>query len=291
MARLNSYHFSLRAATLCCGALACCMPSCLVDNPAFDPRSPNARRDGDASAAMDALSFRDGDQLDVAPPADTARLDVPPDLAADGTTISAIARRCDPNHADLSLCLAFDGDLNDQSGKKTSIKGTPLYVPGLEGSAYAVKESAGLQAAASSVFVSPKITVDLWVRLSTFPATQTQALVDVPGVISVLVTRQGELVCDVGGVRATGTLKRLTLNTWTGVSCSYDGIEIVILVNGFASGARPHENWLPAVAEAPIHIGSSSGFSSYTGSIDNLRVWRRRLQPSDLCAASPDCVK
>lgn len=271
------------------------MPACLVDNPAFDPRSPNVQPNADASTAMDALSFKDGDnsavQLDLAPPADTTRVDAPPDMPPDSTAISAIARGCDPNHADLSLCLTFDGNLTDQSGKKISMTGTPLYVPSLEGSAYAVKDGVGLQAPTSPVFVSPRITVDLWVRLSAFPETQTQALVDVPGVISVLVTGQGELVCDVGGVRATGTLKRLTLNTWTGVSCSYDGIEIAILINGFAAGSRAHQSFVPAVVAAPLHIGSGSEFSPYTGAIDNLRFWRRRLQPSDLCEASPDCVK
>lgn len=268
------------------------VPACLVDNPAFDPRPRDAGAEVSRDAASDTRPGLDGtnmiDVRDASVPPDAAGRDAPPDANGDTLIISS-SGRCDAKDPTLSLCLTFEGNIADQSARQIQLAGIPGFVPSPDGIAFVVKNATGLQSGSSDAFISPRLTVDAWVRLGAYPETQTQALVVVPDVISVLVTGQGEIYCDVGGIPLTGANKLIPLHTWTGVSCTYDGTAITILVNGLVAGSRGHSGWDPPVTQAPILVGSAPDLSPFTGAIDNLRFWKRRLPPAELCTASPDC--
>jgi hypothetical protein len=289
----------LRAMPLLAAAAMCA--GCLVDNPAYDPSERNTAVDAavDARAVSDLAVTTDLpvviDSPVVAPDTrvnlDAAVPDAVPDVASDSLVISAAMPRCDAKDPSLSLCLTFDGNITDYSANAMSLVGVASYVASTDGSAYQVSPGVGLRSANSAAFVSTEITVDLWVKMTAFPETQVQALVVVPGVISVSVTGQGQIICDVGGIRAAGPSNTLTPNTWTGISCTYDGIAINIYANGQFATGRQISMIVPAVAKAPINIGSANGFSPFSGHIDNLRFWRKRLTPSELCKSSPECLQ
>lgn len=271
---------------------------CLVDNPAYDPSERNTRVDAapaapDLGVIIDSSVVIDADvvPVDTSAAFDVTNLETPRDVAIDVKVTDAGSVFCDPNDPALSLCLTFDGTVTDHSVNAIALTGQANFVAGIDGNAYEVSGGLGLNSKASAAFVSPKLTVDLWVRLSSFPETQIQALAVVPGVISVAVTGQGQVVCDVGVVRATSPTNMLKLHTWTGISCTYDGVGIYIYANGQIEAGRGELAIVPTVTASAISIGSASGFSPFSGYIDNLRFWRKRLTPSELCKISPECAQ
>jgi len=264
---------------------------CLVDNPAYDPSVRNPAVD---AAAPDVGVVIDAPVIDVRVGTLDARTEldaVAPDVASEAMPPDSSSPFCDSNDPALSLCLTFEGNVKDHSANAIALLGLPKFVPGIDGSAYQVNALTGLSSTANSVFVSTQLTVDMWVRLSVFPEAQLQALAVVPGVVSMAVTGQGQVVCDVGGIPARSPLNTLILNTWTSISCTYDSIGINIYANGLTAGGRRDSTIVPMVTKSTIIIGSAPGFSAFTGDIDNLRFWRKRLTPGELCKSAPECVQ
>jgi hypothetical protein len=276
------------------------LTGCLVNNPAYDPAIDETPID--AMETLDVGGAKDGAVID-APIVDAAFMpdagvvnhdavaDSQGDVVGDTKFVPPVPTLCDAKGPELSLCVTFDGNVTDHSANAITLLGVPKFVPGIDGSAYEVNNGVGLRSDPSPAFVSKEVTVDLWVRMSAFPETQVQALVVVPGVISLSVTAQGQVFCDLGVIRAISPNNMLKRNTWTGVSCNYDGAGINIYANGQSAAGRPDSTIVPSATTSSINIGSASGFSPFTGDIDNLRFWRKRVSPIELCKSSPECVQ
>ena len=277
-------------------AVTAAFAGCLVDNPAYDPSQRNPAVDAamDAPAAPDLTVVIDAPVIDVrvvAPDTLTELDAAAPDVASEAMPPDSSSPFCDSNDPALSLCLTFEGNVQDHSANAIALLGSPKFVPGIDGSAYEVNAGVGLSSTANAAFVSTQLTVDFWVKMNAFPETQVQALVVVPGVVALSVTGQGQVFCDMGVTRAISPSNLLKLNTWIGVSCNYDGTGINIYANGQTAGGRGDSTIVPMVTQSIIKIGSASGFAPFTGGIDNLRFWRKRLAPSQLCRSSPECVQ
>lgn len=251
--------------------------ACMVKNPAFD------LADGDAPG---------GGAIDVGL-AEAAALEdaggtVSPDAGAGSDAAAFVMPGCDDNSGDLAFCLDFEASLLDQSSNGVVVSGDPQFVPGTDGLAYTVKNAVGLQTPAMTSFASPRLTLDLWVKLTAWPETQTQVLAAAPLVMALYITGKGELVCDVGNIRTTASLQEVPVRKWQAVACVYDGVSIGIYINGLIAGSRAYSGFAPAVTKAPLFVGSAVDFDPFTGAMDNVRLWKRRLTPAELCASSPD---
>lgn len=268
---------------------ACTLTSaaCLVSNPAYDVDVDGGTGPVDAFLPDAVLPEDEADRPDTALLPDVA-IEAKRDGAADTGGVPLVGPGCDPNNGDLLFCLAFEGAARDLSANAVVVTGEPSLMAGPDGLAYWVKNAVGLQTPAVSSFVSERLTLDMWVKLSALPETQTQVLVAVPDVIALSLTGKGELVCDVGNIRATATLRDVPLHKWQGVACVYDGTSITMYINGITAGSRSDSGFAPAVTKAPLFVGSAPDFDPFTGGLDNVRLWRRRLKPAELCLSAPD---
>ena len=86
-----------------------------------------------------------------------------------------------------------------------------------------------------------------------------------------------------GDLSATGTAA-LPLNAWTHLAGTYDGTTIRTYVNGVQVGQTPATGNMVASA-APLRIGGNAVWGEYfAGLIDEVRIYRRPLAPSEIQA-------
>jgi hypothetical protein len=272
---VGSLRFCNNGGLAVIAASALASAACLVDNPAFDLREGDGQFSVNDAAAVEVAAFGGADAGVVL--ADVVNEREGGAIVDGGPLVPA----CDVHDGHLQFLL-------DQSPNKVVVTGDPHFTTGPDGLAYTVKNAVGLQTPALPAFVSPRLTLDMWVKLAAWPETQTQALVAVPDVIGLFITGKGELVCDVGNIRATAPLREVPLAKWQGVACVYDGISIGIYINGLIAGSRAFDRFTPAVTKASLFVGSATDFDAFTGSLDNVRLWSRRMPPAELCTSSPD---
>ncbi|MDX2023549.1 MAG: LamG domain-containing protein [Deltaproteobacteria bacterium] len=264
-------------------AYALTSAACLVDNPAYDLDGGDG-----GQPRLDALPFDGAVRDDLADAPVTADVAFTEAGAPDAGGPRVVGPGCDPNNSDLQFCLAFEGSLRDLSSNAVVVTGEPAFMPGADGAAYWVKNAVGLQTPATSLFALSRLSLDMWVKLQAWPETQTQVLVAVPDVMSLFITGKGELVCDVGNIRATGPLRDVQLGQWQGVACVYDGQGITMFINGISVGSRTDPGFEPTVTKAPLFVGTALDYDPFTGGLDNVRLWSRRLTPAELCKSAPD---
>ncbi|MCG5056009.1 MAG: LamG domain-containing protein [Myxococcales bacterium] len=271
----------LAFAYLACAYLA--GGGCQVDNPAYDPP---------VTAGADAVSDASDPGADASSPGTLPRDAEPPggkDAAApDGGGPAVRIRGC-PADPDLALCLLFEDALIDGSPHGHALSGLGVFGDGPEDRVLDVAGGGFVTTGAEATFVSTKLTVEAWVRLASFPLAGSETLVAVPGVMSMEVTGQGDFVCTVGEERseARGVLK---LGEWTALACTYDGFDLRLFQDGFTRGSRNVRDVVPAVTSARAFVGLGTPGGRLSGVIDNVRIWRRRVVPSALCASALACA-
>jgi hypothetical protein len=91
----------------------------------------------------------------------------------------------------------------------------------------------------------------------------------------------GKLRVLVGSASVSSTTS-LTTGVWTHVAGVYDGANLAVYINGAAAGTLAHAGAIPSNTLA-LHIGAdSSGASRFSGSIDEVRIWNRAMNASQI---------
>ncbi|MCG8352692.1 MAG: LamG domain-containing protein, partial [Chloroflexales bacterium] len=87
-----------------------------------------------------------------------------------------------------------------------------------------------------------------------------------------------------GQVEARGT-EPLALNTWTHVALTYDGVDLILYVDGIPVQVQAASGALPA-SDGAVRIGGNAPWGEFfQGTIDELRIYARALSPTAIQAA------
>src|SRR5271166_172862 len=73
----------------------------------------------------------------------------------------------------------------------------------------------------------------------------------------------------------------LSLNTWTFLAATYDGTTLKMYVNGTLVGSQTVAGSIFTTTD-PLHIGGDWDSEMFTGSIDNARIYKAALTPSQI---------
>jgi hypothetical protein len=231
---------------------------------------------------------------DAAAGADAPAAAVPADASAPPDAVppppDAAPVMCPSDRSDLVVCLPFEGSVTNMVAQPLTVTSKNIaFSPGPMGQAASLGSTSGIHVSESPVLDAQTLTVEAWLSPRSLPAAGKRAgIVDNDLEYSMFLTSGGGISCSVGliAVEAPGVV---VPGKWTSVACTYDSSSITVFVDGaqVASGRS-----------APINIFGFEGVTvgqnnpsgdNYDGLIDNVRIWRLRRTPSELCAAAMSC--
>jgi hypothetical protein len=198
-----------------------------------------------------------------------------------------------PASPDLLICLRFEGNAAD--GSPHAVPTTPMglrFEAGQDGLALSSGSATSVRVGPSSQPDVQRYTIEAWIKPRTLPGQGSRAgVLDNEGQFSIFIYPNGTLRCSgVGDVFATGAV---SAGSWTHLACVNDGANLTAYVNGVARAAT-RTGAVDSSGQQTILVGQnnvspgSPNPDPFDGLIDNVRVWRRALSPSELCT-KPDC--
>lgn len=205
-----------------------------------------------------------------------------------GVELDAGPPRC-PNDPTLAGCWLLDGDGSDGSpaARPLSLASTS-FTRGAVGDALARDVSSDVRVAALVDDGFPGLSVDVWARPDAIPASGRRVgMLDKEGQFGIFLYATAEVRCTAGGTEAwCGPLRA---GEWRHVACTQDGTALVLYLDGrecARAGGGP-----VASGTSPVMIGEDSpaGGDEWIGALDEVRLWRRALGPSEVCAAAGGC--
>ena len=138
----------------------------------------------------------------------------------------------------------------------------------------------------SSLALTQGLTLEAWVRPSSFASSQTLIAKERPGGgfpwgIELDNGVPAAYVTAGSGAVARGTAA-LALSSWSFVAATYDGAALRVYVNGTQVGSTSVSGLL-ATSTGPLSIGADLAWGEYSaGLIDNVRVYNRALSSAEL---------
>ncbi|WP_435263659.1 LamG-like jellyroll fold domain-containing protein [Tenacibaculum sp. nBUS_03] len=121
-------------------------------------------------------------------------------------------------------------------------------------------------------------TIEAWVNPSSLPNGGTNvSILSKGGNYAIALNNQGKIVVN-DIVQSSQSLQPFN---WTHVSVVYDGTQTVtIYYNGVSVGSGT----IPSLItnEAPIEIAKAKGGASYTGKLDEVRIWTAQRSPTEI---------
>lgn len=216
-------------------------------------------------------------------PVGDAAVDGTPDSPrADALDAALVLYPCDAAETQLVGCFDFEGSVVDASASATPVVTATnvSFLPGHDGLALEGRAPSMVTLAASTVFDTPSVTIEAWVRPSQLPPVGTRSGVfDLNNRIGVFVQSDGGLSAH--GMASSGGL--IAANAWTHIAATDDGATLYLYVNGFvvfAAGSTPLGS---ALGGAEIGGNSPSG-DRFVGLIDGLRVYSVARSAGDIAA-------
>lgn len=213
------------------------------------------------------------------------------DDSGSGDELPAI---CDPEDADLRLCLDFDAPLVDRS-----VYGGPLAASAVDAMERDGQAAAGFTPAstihvreANVLNIEDVITIELWIRPSVAPGpTPTRFILDNNQQYSMSFTADRRIRCQIGSTNQTSE-PLPDDREFHHVACAYDRTQLKVYVDGSVSDCLDTTAAIPTLGDDGLAIGANLSGSNdvprfdepYVGELDNVRVWRRA--DLDLCAAA-----
>ena len=141
----------------------------------------------------------------------------------------------------------------------------------------------------SSLDLTTGMTLEAWVYpTATLPSWPTILLKEQTGDLTYSIYANSDTNLPAGVIFTTqevnvrGT-KKLSLNTWTHLSVTYDGANMRFYVNGVLANTKPQTGKM-ATSSNPLRIGGNSVWPSefFTGRIDDIRVYNRALSTTEI---------
>lgn len=203
---------------------------------------------------------------------------------------------CDPVEPTLVGCYRFEvathpaqpWDESAYANHGTATSAT--FVDGPLGKAVSIGPATLLKVPDSaSLAATNALTIELWVRVRTLPATGRAGLVDHDG-------RYGLFLLPGGVVRATSptpldTGPVLPVGKWVHVAYTYDGTTETLWIAGKSvTSLTAAGGTFGTGSGAGLAIGANSpSGDNLDGEIDALRIWRAARTASQICAAAGGC--
>lgn len=198
---------------------------------------------------------------------------------------------CDPADADLGACYRFESNGADESQYVVNAALTSVaFAPFNNGDAAELSAGSGIEVADSIVWDGPELTVEMFVRADSLPATGRAGLLDKDGQMGIFLRPDGRIYCVSGGVGLVTTTNAIATAVWTHVACVIAPTTIALHLDGVLDAAAIPTGGIGANG-GPIRVGedSPSGNDQLLGGVDSLRVWRRARTVAEICAAAGSC--
>ena len=198
---------------------------------------------------------------------------------------------CDAADADLGACYRFESNGVDESQYAVNATLTAVaFAPFNGGDAVELFAGSGIEVADSNVWDGPGLTVEMFVRADSLPATGRVGLLDKDGQMGIFLRPDGRIYCVSGGVGLVTTTSAIATAVWTHVACVIAPATIELHLDGVLDAATIPTGAIGANG-GPIRIGEESptGNDQLLGGLDSLRVWRRARTVAEICAAAGSC--
>ena len=167
-----------------------------------------------------------------------------------------------------------DGALMDGPARTTGRFGRGLRLDGVD--------DAVQLPITQSLTLSSAFTIEAWIAPATFGGERS--LWRISGAMLTLRAEGTVVPVAVLSDEQVGFVSSSTLplDTWSHVAMTYDGSRLRLFINGADAGSRAATGTL--VPASPPEAGILGGASAFTGTIDELRLYRRALSASEIAA-------
>jgi Concanavalin A-like lectin/glucanases superfamily len=198
---------------------------------------------------------------------------------------------CDPTNPDLIACYRFEdpaAPVHDES--MYANEGTASAVVSLDGppghgqAIGFVPTSVASVPDAPSLNCTTSITMELWVRPHSLPATRS-GLLDNDGQYGLFLGPDGSVRCAISSTVPIAL--SLKLDQWTHVACTYDGQAIRLYQDGKLASTTMTSVVLGTGSMNGMRLGMNSPDNDVLdGAIDDVRLWRVARSDAQICAAA-----
>lgn len=194
--------------------------------------------------------------------------------------------RCDD--PDLIACYAFEGDTSAAPDRSLNLAATsPTFDIGVFGQALTL-EPTTLATAAGPSFDTGALSMDAWIRLDSASAVPPTRYIAQRGSswAARLEIIAGVLVFSCVTTSGSSFAGPVSPGSWHHVACVFDGSRVLAYLDGVP--ALIAQTPLEAAMDTPLNVGHSSfaGDTPFEGAIDELRLWSRVLNASEIGAAA-----
>ena len=207
------------------------------------------------------------------------------------------------NDLDIVACYRFENDgfamqPHDESlyGNHGSTFTGASFVAGVHGSAVSVNAASVIKVPDSASLDVAQLTMEVRFRPTTLPTGTRAGLLDDNGQYGFFILNGGKVRCSVATpifVSLDSPAVVAVVGKWTHVACIANGGALIMYVDGVAvnyAAAVGNIDGKPTDGLA-IGMNSPSG-DNFVGDLDDMRIWRRALTPTEVCASSgspPKC--
>jgi hypothetical protein len=178
-------------------------------------------------------------------------------------------------------CHRFEGDGLDESGEDNHANASGVqYVTGRVGQAAQFDAASLVTIGPDDSFGLAALTLEMWLRPSSLPATGRFGLIDHPGRWSAWLRPDGVYCRSVGPAS-------IPTGSWSHVACVADGTTI----EGVRQRARDHERRQYPRSQShhrddSSRLGRPGGGDKYLGDMDEVRLFDHVRTPTQLCEAA-----
>jgi len=203
-----------------------------------------------------------------------------PDAAPDAP--EAPQPLCNPADPMLRACYTFDDNTEDGSsyGHDAVAVGTS-FGAGRNGRGLVIGAGDSVQVTGGVGLNVAQLTIDMWIRPSSIPATGTRAgLVDSGNRYRMFLQPGGIIRCatTLGPSLETTAASAVAAAAWAHLTCTYDGITMRIYVDGAEAARLTQASTIQTGTGMVIGQNNPSG-ENFDGTIDELRIFGAVVPP------------
>ncbi|HEY0712408.1 MAG TPA: LamG domain-containing protein [Polyangia bacterium] len=204
---------------------------------------------------------------------------------------SSVRVSCPRSASDLELCIRCEGAVRDESARGYALDHTGVnFNQSPDGLACGVGPNSKVSGALAGLDLA-EFTIEAWVFARVLPAAGARmGIIDREDAFGMFLGADGSVSCSIPagvGVTAPSAVKA---GVWTSLTCSLGQNLFVISVNGKAVMTMTANSLTGPATAGSITIGSNNPTGApLDGAFDNVRIWRRRRTPAEVCEGALAC--
>jgi hypothetical protein len=188
---------------------------------------------------------------------------------------------CDPTDPTLRACYTFETNTLDSSGKDNHITTTSnAFAMGRSGMGLVTAAGTFTVAATTTLDVNP-LSIKVWIMPFALPTGGARmGLVDSGSRWRLFVQSDGAVRCRLStGPDLTSAIGKVTANTWQRVTCTYDGAQMLIYVDGMLVATQTQTASFPATGSGMVVGHNNPTGENFDGVIDELQIFSAIVAP------------